>query len=165
MTFMAGRKTATRKFPRADIMHVLFEPIDTTIPFWFFWHDQTLRGWLAQRGVNTTRLFTQPLHGKWDIGQEMYDETRDAMVVPMTFRLNDQLLRPTAIANFPGFEDDPTGSTVPNLSIWKIRTRSGKWLAVPRKFIVSFCPSARHTVKGEKDYVRVSNLLITRDTR
>jgi hypothetical protein len=33
---------------------------------------------------------------------------------------------------------------------------------VPRQFIVSFCSSARHNVKGTSDYVRVSNIIITR---
>jgi|GEM_PF-3347056 len=162
ITFLAGRKTATQNFPRVDLMHALFEPMDVAIPPLFFWHHQTLRGWLAQQGKDTTRILTQPLRGKLEIGSEVYDATRDAMVVPMTFRLNDYVLNPTAIADFPGLENDPTGSLPANLSIWKIRTRAGIWIPVPRQFIVSFCSSARHNVKGTSDYVRVSNIIITR---
>lgn len=160
ITFLSGRKTATRQFPRVDIMHALFEPLDASVPPLFFLQEQTLSGWLAKFGETFTPQ--QPLRAKLEIGAEVYDATRDAMVAPMTFRLNDVPLNPVAVRNYPGLENDPTGSAPANLSLWKIRARDGAWVTIPRTFILNFCSAGKHRVTGTSDYVRVSNLLITR---
>lgn len=160
ITFLSGRKTATRQFPRVDIMRALFEPLDASVPPLFFLREQTLSGWLAKSGETFT--LTQPLRAKLEIGAEVYDATRDAMVVPMTFRLNDQPLNPVAVRHYPGLENDPTGSAPPNLSLWKIRARAGVWVTIPRTFILNFCSAGKHLVTGTRDYVRVSDLVITR---
>jgi hypothetical protein len=160
ITFLSGRKIATRQFPRVDIMRVLFEPLDVNPSLLFFLQEQTMSGWLAKYGETFT--LTQPLHAKLEIGAEVYDATRDAMVVPMTFRLNGVPLEPVAVRHYPGLENDPTGSAPSNLSLWKIRTRDGAWVTIPRAFILNFCSSGKHRVTGTSDYVRVSDLRITR---
>lgn len=159
--FMAGRKTPTQKYAKADIMHILREPLAIDIPPDIL--SGTIRGWLAQNGGNADQVLKRPLRVSMDIGDEVYDSTRDAMVVPMRFRLNDGLLTPKATGNFPGFEKDPGGNTTPNLSIWKIKTRQGDWVNIPRQFIIDFGSINRAgRVQGDTDSVRFGNVIITR---
>jgi hypothetical protein len=160
LIFMAGRKTATQKCPRADIVHVLREPLDFAIPPQLT--NATIRGWLSQNGENQEQSLRQPLRVKFEIGAPVYDPTRDVMAVPMSFWLNGKLLTPTAQREYPGFENDKGGDTPANLSIWQIRTKRGDWVTIPRKFIIDFCSSTRAVVQGETDNVRFSNLIITR---
>ncbi len=161
--FMAGRKTPTQKHPKADIMHMLREPLALDIPPGL--SRLTIRGWLAQNGENQDQALRRPLKVRMDIGAEVYDPTRDAMVVPMEFRLNGQLLTPSAVQEFPGFEVDKGGNTIPNLSIWKIRTRHGDWVTIPRHFIIDYGTLNRAgPVIGETDWMRFSNIIITRGT-
>ena len=160
LIFMAGRKTATQKCPRADIVQVLREPIDFDIPPQLT--NATIRGWLSQNGENQDQLLRQPLQVKFEIGTPVYDPTRDVMAVPMSFWLNGKLLTPTAQGEYPGFENDKGGNTPANLSIWRIRTNQGDWVTIPRKFIIDFCSTTRAVVQGETDNVRFSNLIITR---
>lgn len=163
LLFMAGRKTPTQKYAKADIMHVLREPLSFTVPAGLT--QGTIRGWLAQNGENSDQALKRPLRVRMDIGAEVYDPTRDAMVVPMSFRLNDILLTPMASGEYPGFEQDKGGNTTPNLSIWRIRTRQGDWVTIPRQFIINFGSINRPgRVWGEKDEVRFSNVVITRQS-
>ena len=159
--FMAGRKTPTQKYGKADIMHILREPLSINVPPGITYG--TIKGWLSQNGANVDQVFNRPLKVRLDIGAEIYDPTRDAMVAPMSFRLNDKLLTPKATGEFPGFEQDKAGNTTPNLSIWKIKTRHGDWVAIPRQFIIDFGSINRAGgVRGVTDSVRFSNVVITR---
>jgi hypothetical protein len=163
MTFMAGRKTFTKRCPRADIMQMLYEPFDFPArPLMPLLADRTVSGWLSEHVGDRTGSFRVPLKVKLEIGKEAYDPTRDAMVAPMTFSLNDKPLTPTATANFAGFETDKTGSTPANLSLTRIRTQRGDWVSIPRRFIIDFCSSGKHKVEGEMDQVRFSDVIITR---
>ncbi|MBI4788606.1 MAG: hypothetical protein HY782_16360 [Chloroflexi bacterium] len=159
--FMAGRKTPTAKAPVADVMHVLREPLAIDVPPGLTY--ATIRGWLAQDGTNQDQALKRPLRVRMDLGAQVYDPTRDAMAVPITFRLNDQLLTPTATRDFPGFEDDKGGNTTANLSIWRIRTRQGDWVTIPRNFVIDYGSINRAGwVRGETDSVRFGNVIITR---
>ena len=160
LLFMGGRKTTTQKCLWADIMHVLREPLTVDIPP--ILTNATIRGWLSQNGEDPEQVLRQPLRVKLEIGTEVYDSTRDAMVVPMSFWLNDKLLTPTRLSDFPGFENDPTGNFPSNLFVWRTRTKSGSWVPIPRKFTINLCSTTRAVVKGETDSVRFSNILITR---
>ncbi len=163
MTFMAGRKTFTKQCPRADIMHMLYEPFDFPArPLMPLLRDNTLTGWLSGQGGDHIEWPKNPLRVKMEIGEETYDPTRDAMVAPMTFSLYDKPLTPTVTRSFAGFESDRTGSTAANLSVTRIRTLEGDWISIPRTFIIDFCSSSQHKVEGETDHVRFSNLIITR---
>jgi hypothetical protein len=73
------------------IVNLSDEPIDATLPPLFPWADQTMRGWLAKSGANTERILTKSLRVRMEIGTEVYDATRDAMVAPMTFWLKRHL--------------------------------------------------------------------------
>lgn len=163
MTFMAGRKTFTKLCPRADIMHMLYEPFDLPArPLMPLLADRTLSGWLKAQGRDSAEWLKEPLRVKMEIGEEIYDPTREAMVAPMTFSLYGKPLTPTATRGFAGFETDRTGSTAANLSVTRIRTVGGDWISIPRTFIVDFCSSMIHKVEGETDHVRFSNIVITR---
>lgn len=163
MTFMAGRKTFTKRCPRADIMQMLYEPFDFPArPLMPLLMDRTISGWLSEHVGDRTGSVRTPFKVKLEIGKEVYDSTRDAMAAPMTFSLNDKPLTPTATSNFPGFEIDKTGSTPANLSLTRLRTREGEWVSIPRRFIIDFCSSSRRKVEGETDQVRFSNVIITR---
>ncbi len=163
MTFMAGRKTATKQSPKADIMQMLFEPFDFPArPLMPLLSDRTVSGWLSEHVGDRNESLRKPLKVRLEIGKQVYDPTRDAMVAPMTFSLNDKPLTPTATGNFPGFETDKTGSTPANMSLTRIRILKGEWVSIPRKFVIDFCSSSKHKVEGEADDVRFSNVIITR---
>ncbi len=162
-TFMAGRKTATQKCPRADIMQVFYEPIEASVPF--LARDRTITGWVAQNGGPQNQVLGhQPLRVRLEIGKDVYDPTRDSMVVPMSFFLENKFLTPTVTRSFAGFENDPSGKTIPNMSIWRLKTKRGDWVTIPRMFVVNFCSNATRVVTGNTDWIRFSNITITRQT-